>query len=78
MERTQMTEAKLNRLTMALAICEEFARKVELTPGGRIVVMIHEHWMFDLENRLRQCNWRFIRIAEVGPFRILTLVDSFR
>jgi hypothetical protein len=74
-----MKEQKLNRLTMALAIAEEFSNTVELTEEARIVVMIHEHWLKEFELRLGQIHWRFIHVSKaVGPFKVLALVDKFR
>lgn len=79
MQKEKMNEGKLNRLTVALSIAEEFGQRVELLPEGRIVVMIHDRFRKELENRLRQIHWRYIHVSDkVGPFRILALVDSFR
>jgi hypothetical protein len=81
MNKEKMSEQKFNRLTAALAIAEEFSvpQKIELREDGRIVAVIHEHWLPELELRLRQIHWRFIHVSpRVGPFRVLALVDSWR
>jgi hypothetical protein len=74
-----MKEEKLNRLTMALAIAEEFSNKVELHDDARIIVLIHDHWLKEFELRLGQIHWRFIHVSKaLGPFKVLSLVDSWR
>jgi hypothetical protein len=75
----KISEQKLNRLTDALAIAEEFSGWVRLNESGRIVVVLHERWLKEFELRLRQIHWRFIHISpRIGSFRILALVDSWR
>jgi hypothetical protein len=48
-------------------------------PRGRSIVLgIHRVWCRELELRLRQVGWRFIREVEKGKFKILTAVDMYR
>lgn len=74
-----MPEKKLNRLTVALALAEEFGFAVRLSEDARIILVVHDRVKRELENRLRQINWRFIHVGrKIGKFRVIALVDSFR
>jgi hypothetical protein len=72
-----MMNKQASRKSRALSICQEFTMMAY--PRGRgIVLAIHRVWCRELEKRLRQVGWRFIREVEKGKFKILTAVDMYR
>ncbi len=73
-----MTTDLYDRLTNAMALCEEFSHHVRLTCQGTLTVMLHDKWRLELEDRLRQCGFRYSSITNWGPFRIVGVVDRFR
>jgi hypothetical protein len=75
-----MTTEKLDRLTNAFSVCEEFCYYATMTAADpvSIVIFVHNKWRSELERIVRGCGFRFSRIKPWGPFRIITLVDSYR
>ncbi len=75
--RMEMTD-RYDRLTTAVALCEEFSHHVRLLHNGRLVVLLHDKWRLELEDRLRLCGFRFSSIRAMGPLQVVTVVDRFR
>jgi hypothetical protein len=69
---------RFNRMTMAIALAEEFTTNPQLNSSGHVVTMIHRKWMPELELRLRRHGWRIGSIKDFGLVKIVTLVDNYR
>lgn len=72
-----MNSVKEDRLDAASALCEEFSG-LHLPFQGKIVALVHQKWMGELELRLRQIGFRFIRVVPRGFFRVVSVVDMYR
>jgi hypothetical protein len=75
---SKVTTDKFERLTNAFAVCEEFCYSATMNGDGKIVVFVHEKWRSEMERILKRCGFRCTLTKPWGPFRILTLVDSYR
>lgn len=78
MDPSSISQDRFDRMTMALALCEEFTQQVTLHSEGHITVLVHEKWVLSLEDRLRKHGWRYRKTVKWGPFRIVAAVDSYR
>ncbi len=73
-----MNPTKEDRLDAASALCEEFSGLHLPFWEGRIVLLIHRKWLDELEHRLRQIGFRFIRVVPRGLFRVVSVIDMYR
>ena len=73
-----MSPVKEDRLDAASALCGEFSGLHLAISHQRIVVLIHQKWLGELERRLRQIGFRFIRVVPRGFFRVISVIDMYR
>jgi hypothetical protein len=77
MDEIEYDGDRINRLTSAIALAEEFtaAGLVRLNSDGSIRLMIHQQWILELHDRLLAIGWKISGCAIQGPIKVLTLVD---
>jgi nuclear transport factor 2 (NTF2) superfamily protein len=83
MNNEQHQAERYERMTMAIALCEEFSFHVtfaliEYEDGNEvpaITVFLHKKWADELEYRLYKVGWVFGRVVPWSCFRVLTVVD---